>query len=71
MGALLKVVFTSILFLSLGLSTSSAQFSELGVQEFSTPVIAPDFKLKKLEGGTVSLKELKGRIIVLNFFTTW
>jgi cytochrome oxidase Cu insertion factor (SCO1/SenC/PrrC family) len=52
-------------------SIVSAQFSEAGVQEFTTPVEAPDFTLKDLNGREVSLQELKGKVVLLNFFTTW
>jgi len=34
-------------------------------------VDAPDFTLKELSGGKISLKELRGKIILLNFFATW
>jgi cytochrome c biogenesis protein CcmG/thiol:disulfide interchange protein DsbE len=34
-------------------------------------VQAPYFSLKDLEGNTVSLKDLKGKIIVLDFWSTW
>lgn len=32
---------------------------------------APDFILKSLDGQTVKLSELKGKAVLLNFFTTW
>jgi len=48
-----------------------AQFSEAGVQKLRVAVDAPDFTLKEIGGGKVSLKELRGKIILLNFFATW
>ena len=48
---------------------ASAQFSEAGVAKFKIPAEAPDFALKEVDGGTVSLKEFRGRPIVLNFFS--
>lgn len=33
--------------------------------------IPPDFKLKTLNGKTVSLSALKGRVVVVNFWATW
>jgi len=33
--------------------------------------VAPDFSLPALDGGTVSLASLRGRPVVLNFWTTW
>jgi hypothetical protein len=49
----------------------NAQFSEAGVQKLRVAVDAPDFTLKEIGGGKVSLKELRGKIILLNFFATW
>jgi len=50
---------------------ATAQFSEAGVEQFKVAVNAPDFTLKRLSGGNVSLKELKGRVVILNFFATY
>ena len=32
---------------------------------------APDFQLERLSGGTVKLSDLKGKVVVLNFWATW
>jgi thiol-disulfide isomerase/thioredoxin len=32
---------------------------------------APDFALKDLNGGICRLAELRGKVVVLNFFATW
>jgi len=48
-----------------------AQFTEAGVQKLRVAVDAPDFTLKEIGGGKISLKELRGKIILLNFFATW
>jgi cytochrome oxidase Cu insertion factor (SCO1/SenC/PrrC family) len=50
---------------------ATAQFSEAGVQKLRVAVDAPDFALKELGGANISLKELRGKIILLNFFATW
>lgn len=34
-------------------------------------IIAPDFILKSLDGQTISLSELRGQPVLLNFWTTW
>jgi peroxiredoxin len=47
-----------------------AQFLEAGVVKFRAPVEAPDFRLKQLTGGEISLKELRGKVVILNFFGT-
>jgi len=74
-GTLMKrlemILFASALFLLLNTHIGFAQFLEAGVEKFRAPVEAPDFTLKELSGEKVSLKELRGKIILLNFFATW
>jgi cytochrome oxidase Cu insertion factor (SCO1/SenC/PrrC family) len=71
MRRLWMVIFFLIIFLLLNAPIVSAQFSEAGVQKLRVAVDAPDFTLKELGGGKISLKELRGKIILLNFFATW
>jgi cytochrome oxidase Cu insertion factor (SCO1/SenC/PrrC family) len=71
MRRLLLIVFSLIIFLLLNAPIVSAQFTEAGVQKLRVAVDAPDFTLKEIGGGKVSLKELRGKIILLNFFATW
>ncbi len=52
-------------------SMATAQFSEAGVEQFKVAVNAPDFTLRKLDGGNLSLKEVKGKVVILNFFATY
>jgi len=49
----------------------TAQFREAGVEKLRVAVDAPDLTLKELGGGKISLKELRGKIILLNFFASW
>ena len=71
MQRLLMVIFFLLIFLLGNASMVTAQFSEAGVQKLRVAVDAPDFTLKELSGGKISLKELRGKIILLNFFATW
>jgi len=71
MQRLLMVTFFLLIFLLGNASMVTAQFSEAGVQKLRVAVDAPDFTLKELSGGKISLKELRGKIILLNFFATW
>ena len=32
---------------------------------------APDFALKALDGGTLRLDDLRGKVVLVNFFATW
>jgi cytochrome oxidase Cu insertion factor (SCO1/SenC/PrrC family) len=50
---------------------AQAQFSGAKVQELTVAAVAPDFTLKELDGTNISLKELRRKITILNFFTTW
>jgi peroxiredoxin len=50
---------------------ATAQFSEAGVEKLRVAVDAPDLTLKELGGKRISLKDLRGKIILLNFFATW
>jgi thiol-disulfide isomerase/thioredoxin len=52
-------------------SIGAAQFFKVGVQKLEPPITAPNFTLNKLGGGKISLKELKEKIILLNFFAPW
>jgi cytochrome c biogenesis protein CcmG/thiol:disulfide interchange protein DsbE len=71
MKRFLVIFFTLLFFAFLNIPIAYAQFSEAKVQQFRVPVDAPDFTLKKLDGGNISLKELRGKLVILNFFTTW
>src|SRR5258706_6723103 len=35
------------------------------------PSVAPDFTLTTFDSGTVHLSDLKGKVVVLNFWATW
>jgi peroxiredoxin len=63
--------FLLIIFLLWKASIVTAQFLETGVQKLETPVAAPDFTLKDLKGQRISLKDLRGKVVVLNFFSIW
>jgi hypothetical protein len=42
-----------------------------GVVELSNPVPAPPLSLRDLSGELVDLRGLRGRVIMLYFWTTW
>jgi cytochrome oxidase Cu insertion factor (SCO1/SenC/PrrC family) len=71
MKSLRIVMFLIVISLILDIPLIRAQSLEEGVEKFRVAVDAPDFTLTKLDGGKVSLKELRGKVIALIFFATW
>ena len=67
----LMVVFFFVMVLLWNAPLVIAQFEEAKVEKLRVSIDAPDLTLKELSGGKVSLKELRGKIILLNFFATW
>ncbi len=49
----------------------NALMRAMGIQQFKKKVVAPNFKLKNLNDKTVSLKDYRGKFILLNFMATW
>ena len=52
-------------------STVQDSLMGLGFQVFTTPVVAPDFTLKVLDGEEVALSDFRGKTVLLNFWATW
>jgi cytochrome c biogenesis protein CcmG/thiol:disulfide interchange protein DsbE len=47
-------------------------WSQAGAPKAASGVAAPDFRLRNLDGsGSLTLSELRGRVVVLNFFASW
>ena len=69
MKRLTMVICFSAVFFLWNMPTAIAQFKEAGIQKFETPVDAPHFTLREVNGGMISLNELKGKIVIVNFFT--
>ena len=65
------VIYLMVIFLLYETPDVRAQFSEAGVEKFRVAVEAPDFTLKELSGGKVSLKELSAKVVLLNFFAPY
>lgn len=71
MRRLLMVVLSFAIFLLWNAPMVIAQFTEARVEKLRVAVDAPNLTLKELGGGKISLSELRGKIILLNFFATW
>jgi cytochrome oxidase Cu insertion factor (SCO1/SenC/PrrC family) len=71
MKYILGIILIAVFSLFESIPEVTAQSSEAVVQEFDTPVEAPNFALKDMSGKEVSLKDYRGKVVLLNFFTTW
>jgi peroxiredoxin len=69
-------ILASVLFILMAWNPpiGSARADEAGIQKTSTNQVAPlapNFTLKDLSGKNRSLKDYRGKIVLLNFTTTW
>ncbi len=69
--AVITSLFAMFLLWRISGATAQTQFEAAGVERFKAAVEAPDFALSELGGGRVSLKDMKGKVVVLNFFATY
>jgi peroxiredoxin len=51
--------------------TAADSFADLDLIRLRRPTPAPDFTVPRLGSGSVSLKELRGQLVFLNFWATW
>lgn len=54
-----------------GQATVAEDFETLGLTQFEEKVTAPDFTLTTTSGETLRLSDLKGKVVLLNFWATW
>jgi cytochrome oxidase Cu insertion factor (SCO1/SenC/PrrC family) len=61
-----------VLALLLPLAVAAApDFASLQIQPYEPPKPAPAFTLPDLEGRQVSLKSLRGKVVLLFYWATW
>jgi peroxiredoxin len=52
-------------------TVNEGYFKKLGIEKPEKVIRAPDFALEDLSGRRLSLKDLKGKAVFLNFWATW
>lgn len=52
-------------------TTEDDLLTELSIEQMDKKTSAPDFTLKDLSGETVRLRDLRGKVVFLNFWATW
>jgi hypothetical protein len=68
---LLLAVALSVATDALGGEVATSAWEALALDRPSQAVEAPAFELRDLGGRAVSLGELRGRVVMLYFWTTW
>ena len=65
--------FVAVIVLAPSADVSSAgdAFANLDLLRPGRPTAAPDFSVPRLDSGSITLKELRGQLVFLNFWATW
>ena len=57
--------------LSVSLYSATDPLSAAGVVKFKKKINAPGFMIKDLKGNQVNLEDFRGKVVLLDFWTTW
>ena len=66
-----SVVMLALALLTVGSAGATPDFASFQVQPFQPPKPAPAFALPSLDGRTVRLEELRGKLVLVFFWATW
>jgi peroxiredoxin len=72
-GSAKKVIFlvALVLLATLAIAGFIAMGKKGGLKIITTGDLAPDFALPALNGRTISLSELRGKVVMVHFWATW
>ncbi len=70
-GRLLAAALVVLLLVTPAAPSAAPDFAGMRVQPYDPPIPAPAFALPDLQGRTVRLEDLRGKVVLLFFWTTW
>jgi peroxiredoxin len=65
------VTIATTVALSIVASASPEAMKALGILEMRRPTAAPDVTLRTLTGPAIAMKDLRGKVVLVNFWATW
>ena len=65
------VVMLVLVLLTVGGARAAPDFASFQVRPFQPPTPAPAFALPSLDGRTVRLEDLQGKLVLIFFWATW